>query len=175
MSAAAGFVRYTASVPIMTVELSTVLDAPPERIWEAVNRTALHAYVTRPLLTFEPVDPPILPERWEEQEYRVRMKLFGIVPLGWQIVKVERPTTEGASKQIRDNGRGALIRRWDHLITIEPAGPRRTRYTDWVEVEAGLLTPLVWAFARVFYAHRQRRWQRLVAHGFRYGGVDPAG
>ena len=175
MSAAAGFVRYTASVPIMTVELSTVLDAPPERIWEAVNRTALHAYVTRPLLTFEPVDPPILPERWEEQEYRVRMKLFGIVRLGWQIVKVERPTTEGASKQIRDNGRGALIRRWDHLITIEPAGPRRTRYTDWVEVEAGLLTPLVWAFARVFYAHRQRRWQRLVAHGFRYGGVGPAG
>ena len=71
--------------------------------------------------------------------------------------------------------RGALIRRWDHLITIEPAGPRRTRYTDWVEAEAGLLTPLVWAFARVFYAHRQRRWQRLVAHGFRYGGVDPAG
>jgi hypothetical protein len=158
----------------MTVQLSTVLDAPSERIWAEVNRTVLHAYLTRPLLTFEPVDPPTLPDRWEEREYRVRMKLFGAVPLGWQIVKVERPATDGAKQHIRDNGRGALIRRWDHLITIEPAGPQRTRYTDRVEVEAGLLTPLVWAFARVFYAHRQRRWQHLVAHGFRYDDVDPA-
>jgi len=83
----------------MTIQLSTVLNAPSERIWEEVNRTALHAYVTRPLLTFEPVDPPTLPERWEAREYRVRMKLFGAVPLGWQIVKVERPATEGASQQ----------------------------------------------------------------------------
>ena len=44
----------------------------------------------------------------------------------------------------------------------------RTRYTDSVEVRAGLLTPLVWAFATAFYRHRQRRWRRLVRRGFRY-------
>lgn len=158
----------------MTVERSTVLDAPPERVWEELRRPALLNFVAYPILTFEPVDPPAFPKQWEAREYRVLPRLFGAVPLGWQVVGIELPATTGDVQQVRDNGRGALIRRWDHLVTIEPAGPGRTRYTDRVEVEAGPLTPLVWAFAQVFYAHRQRRWQRLVERGFRYGGAAPA-
>jgi len=102
------------------------------------------------------------------------VRLFDAVPLGWQVVGIELPATSGDVRQIHDNGRGALIRRWDHLVTIEPAGPGRTRYTDRVEVEAGPLTPLVWAFERVFYAYRQRRWQRPVECGVRYGGTPPS-
>ena len=158
----------------MTLELSTFLDAPPEKVWEEVNRPALLRYVARPLLAFEPTDPPAFPERWEEREYRVRMKQFGVVPVGWQVIGIERPEPEGSARVLRDNGRGTLARRWDHLITVESAGPGRTRYTDRLEVEAGPLTPFVWAFARAFYAHRQRRWRRLVASGFEYGGAAPA-
>jgi len=40
-----------------------------------------------------------------------------------------------------------------------------TRYTDVVEVWAGALTPVAWAFAQVFCRHRQRRLNRLVARG----------
>jgi len=35
-----------------------------------------------------------------------------------------------------------------------------------VTIEAGILTPFVWLFARLFYAHRQRRWAALAAKGF---------
>ena len=157
------------------IELSTLLDAPPERVWEEVNRPALLRFVTRPLVTFEPLDPPAFPERWEEREYRVRVRQFGAAPLGWQVVRIERPTPVDGAFYLRDNGRGALARRWDHLITVEPAGPGRTRYTDRVDIEAGLLTPLVWAYAWAFYAHRQRRWRALVARGFRYGEGAPVG
>jgi hypothetical protein len=58
-------------------------------------------------------------------------------------------------------------RRWDHWIAIEPER-RGTRYTDTVHIDAGLLTPLIVAFARIFYRHRQRRWRRLAKSGFAY-------
>lgn len=95
--------------------------------------------------------------------------------MGWQVVGIERQPPVGAIRRLRDNGRSLLIQRWDHLITVEPDGSRRTRYTDRIEIEAGWLTPLVWAFAQVFYAHRQRRWRRLAASGFRNEGARRSG
>jgi hypothetical protein len=35
-----------------------------------------------------------------------------------------------------------------------------------VHIDAGMLTPLVAAFARLFYAHRQKRWRALAKNGF---------
>jgi hypothetical protein len=43
-----------------------------------------------------------------------------------------------------------------------------TRYTDQVEIHAGLLTVPAWLFAQAFYLHRQRRLNRLVATDFTY-------
>jgi hypothetical protein len=154
----------------MVIERSTLLEAPPERVIAELRRTALLRHVSWPLLSFEPEDPPAFPERWEAGTYRVRLRAFGVVPLGWQEVRTEELPGEPGRWLLRDDGRGSLVRRWDHLITVEPGGPGRTRYTDRVEVEAGLLTPAVGAFAHVFYAHRQRRLRRLVASGFDFGG-----
>ncbi|NBB24765.1 DUF3703 domain-containing protein [Porphyrobacter sp. SLTP] len=42
----------------------------------------------------------------------------------------------------------------------EPNGG--THYSDEVEVSAGALTPFIWAFAQIFYWHRQRRWRGLA-------------
>ncbi|GAB5550198.1 MAG: hypothetical protein SangKO_099580 [Sandaracinaceae bacterium] len=153
----------------MTVCLSTLLDAPPQRVWDEVNRTALLGYVAAPLLTFEPVDPPAFPERWEERDYHVRLRPFGGGAVGRQTIRIERPSSPGDVHVLRDNGSGTVARRWDHVMTVEPAAWGRTRYTDRVEIEAGPLTPAVWAVARGFYGHRQRRWRRLVASGFQYG------
>ena len=95
------------------------------------------------------------------------MFLFGFIPLGWQAIVISLPEPRGNTRFVRDNGHSPLIRRWDHWITIEPSEDgKRTRYTDTVEVEAGLLTPVIAAFARVFYAHRQRRWRALARTGF---------
>lgn len=48
----------------MTVNRSTVLDAPPERVWEALRRPALLVFVPYPNLTFAPVDPPAFWKEW---------------------------------------------------------------------------------------------------------------
>ena len=152
----------------MSLELSTILDAPLERVWQEVNRPELLRYVAAPLLTFTPVEPARFPEVWEEREYVTRIRQFGILPLGLQVIHIERPSSPDRTHLLRDNGRGSLSRIWDHMILVEGLPGERTKYTDRVEVGAGLLTPLIWAFARVFYAHRQRRWHKLVASRFSY-------
>jgi len=43
-----------------------------------------------------------------------------------------------------------------------------TRYTDHVEIRAGLLTVPAWLFALAFYLHRRGRLNRFVAAGFAY-------
>lgn len=74
---------------------------------------------------------------------------------------------DGDTWRMRDNGHGRSIPVCDHMIEVSPHGDG-TLYTDRITVEAGVLTLFVAAFANRFYAHRQRRWRRLVASGFDY-------
>lgn len=128
------------------------------------------AYVAHPMLRFQYTEPAAPPEAWAPGEYTARLKAFGFLPLGEQVLVIEFPPVEGSAYRVRDNGRGKLARVWDHIVTIEPMSKGRCRYTDEVTVEAGVLTPIVWAFAWMFYRHRQRRWEKLVATGFDYSG-----
>ena len=150
----------------ITVTLSTTLACTPDAAWERVQTSALLLHVAAPLIRFTPKGAAAFPERWQPGEYRAWMWLFGVLPIGWQAVVISEPPGDGATRFIRDNGYGPLIRRWDHWIAIAPGPGGTTHYTDRVEVAAGLLTPLIAGFARVFYAHRQRRWRALAASGF---------
>ncbi len=128
-------------------------------------------HIAQPLLYVTPVDPPQLPNRWEEREYLVAMHLLGLLPLGQHTVRIsgqDHTQRDGRfSVELRDNGSGTLIARWDHRIFILAAA-QGCDYTDQVDIQAGLLTPLVWLFAWGFYRHRQRRWQQLVSRSFSY-------
>jgi hypothetical protein len=151
----------------MRTTVSTTLAAPPDRIWRALQNPATLAYVAAPFVAFEPIEPATFSDRWDETDYRVLMRLFGVVPLGEQTIRIS--TRRGVDARgdryyhLRDDGTGQLVSTWDHLITLQELPDGRTRYTDDVTVEAGPLTPLVWLFAVGFYRHRQRRWRRLVA------------
>jgi hypothetical protein len=149
------------------VEISTHLDALPDRVWAEVQRPRLLFFVAAPMVRFRPVDPPDLPDAWHDGPHVLSMTLLGIVPLGRQVIDVSRPPPRGHTRFLRDAGRSASIRRWDHLISVAPDAAG-TRYADRVEIDAGRRTPIVAAFAARFYAHRQRRWHALVAADFDY-------
>jgi len=51
---------------------------------------------------------------------------------------------------------------WNHDITMIPVDGNHTKYTDQVEIRAGWKTPFIWLWANAFYAHRQRKWLRLL-------------
>jgi hypothetical protein len=156
----------------MIAASATVLDCRPERAWQEVQTSRLLAYITAPLVTFLSIEPPTLPEVWDESSYLVQMRLFGRVPFGTQWIVITRPVIDGTPGrqhyELRDNGHGDVIAVWDHRIILRETEDGRTHYTDRVEVKAGLLTPLIWAYASVFYRYRQHRWRRLVARTFVY-------
>jgi hypothetical protein len=155
------------------IRRSTLLDVSAARAWKAVLQPRLLDYVAYPLQVFEPLDPPRLPEFWTDGAYKVQLRLFGIVPMGVQWIVIQIVESGPDWYRLRDNGYGNLVRRWDHLITIEPLSSGKCRYTDEVDVRAGLLTPYVVTFAWFFYRHRQHRWRQLVESNF--DPLAPAG
>lgn len=156
----------------MVVEITTKLDIAPQRVWQEVQTAQLLTHITAPLITFEPVEPRVLPTTWQEQNYLVTMKLFGFIPFGKQYINISIPQrVHGPGQhlyQIRDNGYGDVIAKWDHLITIKETADGMTDYTDRVEIRAGVLTPLIWLFATIFYRYRQHRWRKLIRTNFAY-------
>ncbi|MGP1357187.1 SRPBCC family protein [Roseicyclus sp.] len=145
------------------ISLTALLPAPPERVRALVMRPATLVHVSRPLLTFRPLPGPF-PEVWAEGEHEVAMRFLGVLPLGRQTIRIRFEARGDGAFRVRDAGGGQLARTWDHLITIAPEGTG-TRYTDEVTIEAGPLTGAVALFARLFCAHRQRRWRSLLARG----------
>jgi hypothetical protein len=147
----------------------TELDCLPADAISHVRSPRLLEYVAAPWLRFEPVDPPKLPDEWEPGRYRVRMRLFGAIPLGTQWIGIRAVEQRGNRLLVHDQGSSPRVRVWDHRIEITPSAGGGTRYCDRVRIEAGWRTPFVGLFARLLFAHRHRRWRRLVRSKFDYG------
>lgn len=150
----------------MIVDVSTFLPAKPEKLEAHLRSSRLLIYVASPIVKFIPCGNTQLPERWEEGTYWVALRLFGFIPFGKQAVVISYPESQN-SFSLRDKGHSSLVKKWDHRITVDPLGSG-SLYRDHVSINAGVFTFFIWAFAQLFYRHRQRRWRKLVANGFNY-------
>ena len=137
----------------MLVRLRTELPCSHEIAAAEVRKPRLLEHVASPLVDFEPIDPPVFPQYWSEGTYWVRLRILGFIPFGKQAVRVSFPPVDQGFA-VLDNGYSALIKAWDHHITIRPSAAGCS-YEDQVRVSAGILTPIVWLFAVIFYRHRQ--------------------
>lgn len=153
----------------MHVDLTTVL---PCRLQDAVGQVMqprLLMHVARPLVRFTAIEPAMLPQLWSAGTYWMKLTLLGFVPFGKQAVVISFPAAAHGFA-MRDAGHSALVKVWNHRITITREA-EQTIYRDQVDIDAGVLTPFVWLFAQVFYRHRQRRWVKLALAGFDYGAA----
>jgi hypothetical protein len=149
----------------MIIALSTRIAAAPDAVWTLVQRPDLLRHIAWPIIRFAPELGNSWPTQFIESEpVPARLFLFGVIPLGvqWIVPSLHQPPHGDWPKRLRDNGHSRLIKRWDHWIILEPDGEGGTRYRDKVDVDAGLLTPIVGLFAHLFYRHRQRRWRNLA-------------
>lgn len=148
----------------MKVSRSTHIALKPETVWAEVQKAGLLQHIAWPLVRFIPIDDAAFESFRPGGRYEVKLRLFGIIPFGTQWIVTSTHDADGTDwpKRLRDNGHSALISRWDHWITVMPEPNGGTHYSDEVEVSAGALTPFIWAFAQIFYWHRQRRWRGLA-------------
>lgn len=141
----------------MIVQRTSVFPAPRDVVFGKLQRLETLQAIAKPWATFEPVDD--VGDVWTVggvTSYRFR--LFGVIPFGIHTIRIVRFDGNGVSS--REGNEHVPV--WNHDITLEALDNAHTRYTDRVEIRAGWKTPLVWLWARGFYAHRQRKWIRLL-------------
>ncbi|MFO7705424.1 MAG: hypothetical protein R6V43_09860, partial [Halopseudomonas sp.] len=92
--------------------------------------------------------------------YALRLSLFGFLPAGEH--RITLASIDREANLIESKESGLLSPVWNHTIRFHPLGEGKLHYTDEIEIQAGLLTGIVWAFAHLFYRHRQRRWKKLL-------------
>ncbi|MBB4661948.1 hypothetical protein [Conexibacter arvalis] len=162
------------------VSVSTDLPLPAERACELAARPALFAFVVRPFLRVGglperfPEPPAAAPDAPAAAEAAAppaaaalarsgeavggRLWWLGVVPAWTHRLRVVSAT----ATELRTEEGGGPVRRWAHTLVFEPRGASACRYTDRVELDAGLLTPLVWCFAQLLFRWRQARWRALA-------------
>ena len=144
---------------MVTITRSTVLDAPADRVWEAVKTPAAFRLVTRGVLGI----PALRGRRepWEQGEtVVVRLFLLGVVPAWRHHLTVAE--IDDDARVLRSDEHGGVLRSWRHDITVTPLDDDRCGYEDRIDIDAGRLTPVAGRVADVFYRIRQSRWRELA-------------
>ena len=141
----------------MIVQKTSVFPADIDTVFQKLQRFETLQYIVRPFAAFEPESNG--EHVWtvgSASSYRIR--LFGLIPFGTHRIHIKRFDQTGISS--REGNEHVPV--WNHDITMEPVDEDHTRYSDRVEIKAGWKTVLIWLWANVFYAHRQRKWIRLL-------------
>ena len=141
----------------MIVRKTSVFPASRETVFEKLQKLETLQTIAKPYATFEPMGENM--GTWSvgsTSSYRFR--LFGVIPFGIHTIHIVRFDPDGISSR-EGNGHVPV---WNHDISLIPLDDSHTGYTDRVEIRAGWKTFFVWLWANAFYAHRQRKWLRLL-------------
>ena len=141
----------------MIVRKSSVFPAPQDAVFRKLQRLETLQYIAAPYATFSPVgSAAAVWTAGSTSSYRFR--LFSLIPFGTHTIHIVRFDPD----EICSREGNAHVPVWNHDITLVKIDEIHTRYTDRVEIHAGWKTVFVWLWARAFYAHRQRKWVRLL-------------
>ena len=142
-----------------TLIKTSVFPAAKKTVFAKLKELNTLQYIAHPYAAF-------LPEHgqenivWEENAvFSFRFKLFGLISFGTHTINVISFSESGG---IYTHEHNSHVPTWNHRITLEQIDQDRTKYTDEVEIDAGWKTPFVYLWAKAFYAHRQRKWIKLL-------------
>ena len=142
------------------VHLETILPTDADRVWTAMQYPVTFLYVCRGLLSL-----PALAGRSAPLQVGERgsgwLFAFHVLPAYRHTLEVLSADPE--TRTIRTHEYGGVLTAWDHTLHVEPIDENSCRYSDSVDIDAGMLTPVVVRLARGIYRYRHRRWHRLVA------------
>ena len=144
----------------MIVQKTSAFPAPRDVVFQKLQRPETLQTIAKPYVAFEPVDNATAvwtaggTSSW-------RMRLFGFIPFGTHTIRIVCFDPERISS--REGNEHVPV--WNHDILLVPIDENHTEYTDRVEIKAGWKTIFICLWAKAFYAHRQRKWIRLLRKG----------
>ncbi len=141
------------------VTKTSVFSSGRDTVFEKLQEIQTLQYIAYPYAVFEPVSVG-RGLKWHSGEvFEFKFRLFGFIPFGIHRINIvafdinEGIYTEEGNKHVPV---------WNHRIILEDSDDGSVRYTDEVEIGAGWKTPFVWLWASMFYAHRQKKWKKLL-------------
>ena len=137
----------------MKIIKTSIFPDTAENIFKKLKNIKTLRYIAFPYASFEPCggNEKIV---WEKGKvYEFHLKLFYVIPLGVHKIKV----IDFSQNSIYTNEGNKFVPVWNHHIYLKPLNNGHTEYTDEVEINAGRKTIFVYLWARLFYAHRQRK------------------
>ena len=144
---------------MLTVKKSSVFPAAKDEIFRRLQKLKTLQYIAHPYATFKSVDDTKELTWQEDSAFAFHFKLFALIPFGVHTIKVIQFDIE---KGIYTQEGNKHVPVWNHKIILEKINENTTKYTDIVEIQAGWKTLFVYLWANCFYAHRQRKWKRLL-------------
>lgn len=143
----------------MVVERTAVFPANRHEVFLLLQRFETLQEVASPYATFTPLDGGDGVVWTAGETAKFRLRLFGIFPFGTHSIHVIRfSETDGVFTQERNEH----VPVWNHEIVLNERDGQSCLYTDRVEIEAGWRTFFIYLWACLFYAHRQRKWVRIL-------------
>lgn len=143
-----------------TIVKTSVFPAGRSDIFHKLQELRTLQFIASPYATFTPVDDGSENMIWEEgRTFSFKFKLFGFIPFGVHTIKVIDFSEQNGIYTHEGNPSVPL---WNHRITLKTITEASTLYTDEVEINAGWKTNFVYLWAKAFYAHRQRKWKKLL-------------
>lgn len=154
----------------MRILLKLTLACEPDTAWAKLHQPSVFAQVMAPLMRAESQSGGPLPTSWQNGDYAIRLRVFGVLPMGEQTVRL-RDTEDPAMgvRMLIDNGFGTsgaltLMRDWDHRMAVSALADGQTLYRDQLRVRTGWLTPVAWPGLWLFWQWRGWRLRQLAAN-----------
>jgi len=143
----------------MLFNLATILDTDADNAWRLIKKPSTFLFVARGLLGVS--GSRNWPDEWcAGQTINTRLWLFHLLPAWRHEIRVL--SLDDSSRVIKTAEKGGLVQTWNHALLVEPISADRCRYTDKLDVDAGILNLLVWLFLQTFFRYRQMRLRKLA-------------
>jgi hypothetical protein len=144
---------------VRTVHLETTLPTDADRVWSAMLSPVTFLYVCKGLFGFPALAGRSQPLRAGERGTGW-LFAFHLIPAYRHTIEIVE--VDQAGKTVRTREHGGVLKAWNHTLHVEPIDERSSRYSDTVDIDAGIATTFVAAVARGIYRYRHRRWRKLV-------------
>lgn len=138
---------------------TSIFQGTKRDVYEKLQKVETLQYIAYPYATFEATDQN-QDFQWKEGKvFSFKFRLFGFIPFGIHTIRILRFNEETGIYTEEGNKHVPV---WNHEIILETIDEKQLRYTDKVEIQAGWKTSIVYAWAYMFYSHRQRKWKKLL-------------
>jgi len=123
----------------------------PDALFAKASSFADVMHVTRRIAKYKHL-PPVHME--QGKTYSTDIRVFGVFRYANYKIKIDHVNPYNRMLITHEGNRD--VRSWKHRVDVKPSRTGAV-WTDYLEIDAGMMTPLACLFARFMYTHRHKQ------------------